>query len=57
VTLDPLEYCVHGVCLNAARAGLEFLIDRTLEPDYAGDDWAAKLTVRPAGLASDAQRQ
>lgn len=31
--LDPLEFCVHGVCLQAAQASLENLLDREPFPE------------------------
>jgi len=45
--LDPLEFCVHGVCLQAAQASLEHLLDRQPFPELPVDPDPLMTAPRP----------
>jgi len=43
--LDPLEFCVHGVCLQASQASLEHLLDRQPFPEHPAADSDPLMTA------------
>ncbi len=45
--LDPIEFCVHGVCLQAAQASLNHLLNRRAFPEYAPEQYSDTLFVAP----------